>query len=108
MPAIVMVLMASGADAGRMPDEKSPTCRSLPFIGGPAFAICADNTMRTVFAVRLHGERRTEIADERGDDVAAPFTVVPVSVTAAQPDRRRVDRLLSQRPKPFALEGASP
>jgi hypothetical protein len=51
IPAAVIVLIASGADAGRMPRDKSPTWRSLPFIGGPDFAICADSTIRTVSPV---------------------------------------------------------
>ncbi len=48
IPATVSVLMASGAAAGRMPYAKAPMCRSLPSIGGPAFPICAESTMRTV------------------------------------------------------------
>ena len=48
IPAIVSAGLPSGAIAGRIPCSQSPTWRSLPFIGGPAFAICALSTIRTV------------------------------------------------------------
>ena len=48
MPAIVSAPLASGAIAGSSPPPKSPVWRSLPFIGGPAFPICADRARRIV------------------------------------------------------------
>ncbi len=48
MPATVRLLTDSGAEAGRMPQSKSPTWRSRPSIGGPAFAICPFSTIRIV------------------------------------------------------------
>ena len=51
IPAIDIVLIASGAVAGSTPEAKSPTCRSLPYIGGPALAICAESTIRTMAGV---------------------------------------------------------
>ena len=48
MPAMVSVAMVSGAAGGKMPHPRSPTFRSLPSDGGPALAICAFSTIRTV------------------------------------------------------------
>ena len=50
MPAAVSAEIPSGAAGGRMPQERSPTWRSLPSMGGPALPICAERTMRTVSA----------------------------------------------------------
>ena len=48
MPAIVKVAVVSGAAGGRMPQSKSPMCRSLPWSGAPILPIWALRTMRTV------------------------------------------------------------
>ena len=97
--------IASGAAAGRMPQSKSPTCRSLPSIGGPALPICAFRTMRTVSASgriasatprsRMsgattsprHGRRRPGSASPRRSRIAG-----------------RVDRLLPERAESLSLE----
>ena len=105
MPAIVIVLMASGADAGRIPEARSPMCRSRPFIGGPAFAICADSTILTVAASgfiasatprsRMSGATTSPRQPPCADRYASP---------APQPDAGRVDRFLPERPESLALE----
>ena len=106
MPATVSDEIASGADAGRIPQAKSPTCRSFPSIGGPALPICAFRTMRTVSRVRPHRQRRPQVSDERRDDVALPRPVRAAKrVAAPQADGRGVDRLLAERAEPLALEG---
>ena len=75
MPAIVSAPIASGAAAGRMPQSKSPMCRSLPSIGGPALPICAFSTMRDRVGVGPHRQRDAEVANHRRDDVAVPAAV---------------------------------
>ena len=63
--------------AGSTPQPKSPTCRSLPSIGGPALPICALSTMpttRLVVAGRI-ASATPEVADHRRDDVAVPRAV---------------------------------
>ena len=47
MPAIDSDPTASGAAAGSTPHSKSPVCRSLPSIGGPALPICARRIIPT-------------------------------------------------------------
>ena len=47
MPAIDSEPTASGAAAGSTPQAKSPVCRSLPDIGGPALPICARRIIAT-------------------------------------------------------------
>ncbi len=47
MPVIESDPTARGAAAGSTPHSKSPVCRSLPPIGGPALPICARSTMAT-------------------------------------------------------------
>ena len=96
--------MASGADAGRIPQARSPTCRSLPSIGGPALAICADSTMRTVSA-----SGRIASATPRSRMIGATTSprqlpAVAVLLAAPQPDARGVDRLLPERSESLALE----
>ena len=52
-----------------------------------------------------HGQRRSQIPDERRDDVARPRAVRELPLrAAAEPDRRGVDRLLSERSESLALE----
>ena len=97
--------MASGADAGRIPQAKSPTCRSLPSMGGPALAICADSTIRTV-----SGDGRIASAAPRSRMIGAITSpvqpsAVRVLLATPQPDPRGVDRLLSQRAESLALKG---
>ncbi len=47
IPAIDNDPMASGAAAGSTPQPKSPVCRSLPRIGGPALPIWARRIIAT-------------------------------------------------------------
>ncbi len=47
IPAMVSEPVASGAAAGSTPHSKSPVCRSLPRIGGPALPICARRIVAT-------------------------------------------------------------
>ena len=102
IPAIVNVPIASGAAAGRTP-AKSPTCRSLPSIGGPALPICARGP--SAGGVVVHGEHRAEVANHRRDHVAVQLPyVLGYSVTALQPDPGGVDRLLPERAEALALE----
>ena len=67
--------MASGAAAGSTPHAKSPMCRSLPPIGGPALPICARRIIAHGVVVAAHRQRDAEIANHRRDDVAAPGAV---------------------------------
>ena len=106
MPASVSVPIASGAAGGRMPHAKSPTCRSLPSIGGPALAICADSTIAD-HVRRAATSRATsaEIADERRNHVALPARR---RRWYAAPRRNRiaagVDRFLAERAEALALK----
>ena len=105
MPAIDIVLIDSGAVAGRMPHSQSPMCRSFPFIGGPCLAIWALSTMRIGAGLRTHRERDAQVADDRTDDVAAPAALsIPPRLAAPQPDRGGVDRFLSERAESLALK----
>ena len=104
IPASVNVAIASGAAAGRMPWAKSPACRSLPSIGGPALAICADSTMRTVSGVG----RIASAAPRSRMSGAITSPVQPSAVRYCSPRRslisRGVDRLLAERAESLALK----
>ena len=106
MPAIVSVLMPSGAAAGRMPQLKSPMCRSLPFIGGPSLPICAFSTIRTVAGVAAASpaRRRGRGSSARRRRRCQLAVVAAPAVAAAQPDGGGVDRFLTERPESLALE----
>ena len=55
--------------------------------------------------IRPHRERGAQIPDKRRDDVALPASVgSAIFLAAAQPDGRRVDRLLPERPESLPLE----
>ena len=56
------------------------------------------------FRVLTHRDRHAEIADEGRDDVASPLVAVEITVAAAEADGRTVNRLLTERTEPFALE----
>ena len=105
MPAIVNEEIARGAAAGRTPHAKSPMCRSLPFIGGPALPICGVEDAADGLLFRPHRERRAQIADQRRDDVASPGAVFGAKTrTAAQPNHGGVDGFLTQRAKALPLK----
>ena len=105
MPAIDSEPMASGAAAGSTPQSKSPVCRSLPRIGGPALPICA---------------RRTSAPRPRRCASPAPCRdrESPAPPRRRSSRRRRrgsarracsrmpaaIDRLLPERPEALALE----
>ena len=81
MPAIVSDEIESGAAGGRIPQEKSPRCRSLPSIGGPAFPIWA-----------LKKPRRTDsasgrIASEAPRSRISGATTSPFQAPVGQPVR---------------------
>ena len=104
MPASVSAPIASGAAAGSTPHVMSPTCRSLPCIGGPALPTCADSDHPDGFGRRPHRQRRAKVADDRRDDVAAPGVAVAELVAAPETDASGVDRLLTETPESLALE----
>ena len=81
MPASVSAPIASGADAGRIPNARSPMCRSLPSIGGPALRHLRRQHHADGLGRRPHRQRRAEIADDRRDHVPVP--------TRRRRDRRR-------------------
>ena len=74
-------------------------------MGGPALAICADSTIRTV-----SGDGRIASAAPRSrmsGAITSPVqpSAVRVLLATPQPDPRGVDRLLSQRAESLALKG---
>jgi hypothetical protein len=81
----VVVLIVSGAVAGRMPASKSPM---------PALAHLRVERHADGVEVRLHRQRDAEVADDRAHHVLA----------AAQAGGRRIDRFLSERAESLALE----
>ena len=105
MPAIDSEPTASGAAAGSTPQSKSPVCRSLPSIGGPALPICARRIIADRFFVVTHRERHAEIANHRRQHIAAPGAVaLAIAGAAMQADRARVDRFLPERAEALALK----
>ena len=71
----------------------------------PGFSHLRGKRLPHRLGVRPHRERRAEVADERRDDVAAPRPVpLAIRLAAAQPNGRRVDRLLAEGPEPLPLE----
>src|SRR5438132_1598558 len=63
-------------------------------------------TAGTPYPIALSANTRTaEVADHRADHIAGPTSVTAApGRTPPQPDRRRVDRLLPERPEAFALK----
>ena len=106
IPAAVSVLIASGAAAGRIPLARSPMCRSLPFIGGPAFAICADSTIRTVSPSGFIASATPRSRISGATTSPRPFagSARRNVLAAAQADAGGVDRLLPERAEPLPLE----
>ena len=103
-PAIVSAPLASGAIAGSSPLPKSPVWRSLPFIGGPAFPICADRARRIVSgSVRIARLRpRSRIigaTTSPRQPSSARYEVAPPQANAGC-----VDCLLSKRAESFSLK----
>ena len=104
MPAIVRVLMASGAAAGRMPDVEVADVQVLAVHRRARLRHLRGQHHAHGLRLRAHRERHAEIADERRDDVAAPAAIRPVRLAAAQPDPGGVDRFLPERSESLALE----
>ena len=94
----------SGATAGRMPYSHIADMQIFAVHRRSGFSHLRRQHPANHLRLGTHGDRDAEIANERCDDIAAPLVPVAVLVTAAETNRRAVDRFLSQRTEPFALE----
>ena len=99
--------MPSGAAGGKMPQPKIADVEILAVDGGPALAICAFSTIRTVAGSLLMASVTPEVANDRRHHVTLPVPVRrPVPGAAPQADRGAKDRLLPQRAEALALKDA--
>ena len=82
--------MDSGAVAGRTPQPKSPTWKSFPSIGGPAFAIWADSVCLIMSAMPSPGRIASATPRSRMTGATTSPFHVPSGVRNASPRRRRI------------------